>query len=64
MGGPSPTDKPKRIFYLPVWMLDEIQEEATRLDRSMSWVVQRTWKLARAKIQRLLGVNDDEGGVP
>jgi uncharacterized small protein (TIGR04563 family) len=31
-------------------MLDEIATEARRLDRSMSWVVQRAWKLARRMI--------------
>jgi uncharacterized small protein (TIGR04563 family) len=34
-------------------MLQEIEEEAVRLDRSVSWVVQRAWKLGRADIKRL-----------
>jgi uncharacterized small protein (TIGR04563 family) len=32
-------------------MLVEIREEATRLDRSLSWIVQRAWKLARKQVQ-------------
>jgi uncharacterized small protein (TIGR04563 family) len=33
-------------------MLQEIEEEAVRLDRSVSWVVQRAWKLGRADIKK------------
>jgi uncharacterized small protein (TIGR04563 family) len=39
-------------------MLQEIKEEAARLDRSLSWVVQRAWKLARVEIKKLPSVND------
>jgi uncharacterized small protein (TIGR04563 family) len=28
------------------------------LDRSLSWVVQRAWKLARVEIKKLPSVND------
>ncbi len=40
----------KQSLYFPAEMLDEIAAEARRLDRSMSWVVQRAWKLARRAI--------------
>jgi uncharacterized small protein (TIGR04563 family) len=43
----------KQSFYFPSEMLDEIAGEARRLDRSMSWVVQRAWKLARRAIAEL-----------
>jgi uncharacterized small protein (TIGR04563 family) len=33
-------------------MLKEIEREAARLDRSVSWVVQRAWKLARDDLKR------------
>jgi uncharacterized small protein (TIGR04563 family) len=36
--------------YFPAEVLEEIAAEARRLDRSMSWVVQRAWKLARRVI--------------
>jgi hypothetical protein len=36
-------------------MLDEIAAEARRLDRSMSWVVQRAWTLARGAIAQIEG---------
>jgi uncharacterized small protein (TIGR04563 family) len=42
-------------------MLQEIKEEAARLDRSLSWVVQRAWKLARLDIKKLPSVNDVSG---
>ncbi|MBK8258603.1 MAG: TIGR04563 family protein [Polyangiaceae bacterium] len=42
-------------------MLTEIKEEAARLDRSLSWVVQRAWKLARTEIKKLPSVNDVAG---
>jgi uncharacterized small protein (TIGR04563 family) len=43
----------KQSFYFPAEMLEEIAAEARRLDRSMSWVVQRAWKLARRAIAEL-----------
>jgi uncharacterized small protein (TIGR04563 family) len=42
----------KRSFYFPDWMTREVEAEANRLDRSVSWILQRAWKLARADIRR------------
>ena len=58
---PSKTDKRKQSLYFPESMLQEIKEEAARLDRSLSWVVQRAWKLARVDIKKLPSVNDVNG---
>ena len=44
MGG---SDKRKQSLYFPEEMLREIQEEATRQDRSLSWIVQKAWKISR-----------------
>jgi len=44
-------------------MLQEIKEEAARLDRSLSWVVQRAWKISRLEIKKLPSVNDVEGAM-
>lgn len=55
------TDKRKQSLYFPESMLTEIKEEAARLDRSLSWVVQRAWKLARIEIKKLPSVNDVAG---
>ncbi len=56
------SDKRKQSLYFPESMLGEIKDEAARLDRSLSWVVQRAWKLARADIRKIPSVNevDDE----
>jgi len=48
-----PTDKKKQSVYLPEQMLHEIKNEAQRLDRSLSWTVQRAWKIARDEIKQL-----------
>jgi uncharacterized small protein (TIGR04563 family) len=42
----------KRSFYFPDWMTREVEAEAARLDRSVSWILQRAWKVARADIHR------------
>jgi uncharacterized small protein (TIGR04563 family) len=34
-------------------MLQEIEQEAARLDRSVSWVVQRAWRLAREDLGKI-----------
>ncbi len=49
-------EKRKQSLYFPVEMLREIQEEATRQDRSLSWVVQQAWKVARAEVAKIPGV--------
>ncbi len=59
----SKTDKRKQSLYFPEAMLQEIKEEAARLDRSLSWIVQRAWKIARPDLRKLPSVNeipDDE----
>ena len=50
--------KRQQGLYLPVTMLAEIESAAAKLDRSVSWVVQFAWKLARAELARIPGVND------
>ena len=55
-------DKRKQSLYFPEEMLKEIQEEANRQDRSLSWVVQQAWKIARQEIMRYPSVNDVSSG--
>jgi uncharacterized small protein (TIGR04563 family) len=55
------TDKRKQSLYFPETMLTEIQEEATRQDRSLSWIVQKAWKIARTEIKKYPSVNDLPG---
>jgi uncharacterized small protein (TIGR04563 family) len=54
----STTDHRKQSLYFPEDMLQEIQREAERQDRSISWIVQQAWKVARADIRRMPSVND------
>ncbi len=55
---PPTTDKRKQSLYFPEDMLREIQDEASRQDRSMSWIVQQAWKVAHDQISRVPGVED------
>ncbi len=51
----------KLNLYLPVWMAREVAREATRLDRSVSWILRRAWQLARPQI---LGAASRSGVSP
>ncbi len=59
-GNMGAADKRKQSLYFPEDMLKEIQAEAARLDRSLSWIVQQGWKLARGPIKAFPSSNDDE----
>ena len=54
----SGTDKRKQSLYFPEAMLKDIQHEAARLDRSLSWIVQRCVKIGMNEIRKLPSVND------
>lgn len=43
----------KQSLYFPQNMLKEMKSEAVRLDRSLSWVITKAWKLARERIKDL-----------
>ena len=51
--------KRKVTLYFNSGMLAETQKEAIRQDRSVSWIIQAAWKIARDEVRRLPGV----GGV-
>ena len=57
------SDKRKQSLYFPEEMLKEIGAEATRQDRSLSWIVQKAWKAARKDIMSMpsVGGSPDEG---
>lgn len=55
------SDKRKQSLYFPEEMLKEIAEEARRLDRSLSWVVQRAWKMGKEHVKKLPSVATPEG---
>ena len=46
-------DSRKQSLYFPMQMLVEIREEAKRLDRSLSWVIQRAWTVAKTEIREM-----------
>ena len=52
MGGIVTTPSGERI-PLSNMALELLTKEAERLDRSLSWVVQRAWRLAKAEIKKL-----------
>ena len=52
------SDKRKQSLYFPEEMLREIIAEAARLDRSLSWIMQRAWQIARKDLRKIPSVND------
>jgi uncharacterized small protein (TIGR04563 family) len=52
------SDKRKQSLYFPEEMLKEIGDEATRQDRSLSWIIQKAWKAARKDIMAVRSMND------
>ena len=47
------TDKRKQSLYFPETMLKDLQHEADRLDRSLSWVVQRCVRIGMLELKKL-----------
>ena len=56
----SKSDKRKQSLYFPEVMLNEITAEANRQDRSLSWIVQKAWKIARKDIMKYPSVNEPD----
>jgi uncharacterized small protein (TIGR04563 family) len=54
----SANDARKQSLYFPDEMLGEIQTQAQRLDRSLSWVVQQAWKIAKLELRKIPSPND------
>jgi uncharacterized small protein (TIGR04563 family) len=50
----------KQSLYFPEEMLAELQAEAQRLDRSVAWLVERAWKIAKRQVMSL-STEDDTG---
>jgi uncharacterized small protein (TIGR04563 family) len=51
-------DKKKQSLYFPVEMLDEMQHEADRQERPLSWIMQQAWKLSRDRIMTYPAVDE------
>lgn len=50
----------KPSLYFPKDTLRELEEQARRLDRSISWLVRRAWTLARSEIRTYPSAPDPE----
>lgn len=48
----------KQSLYFPQTMLEEMQKEAKRQDRSLSWIVQQAWRVARGDLRKIPSAND------
>lgn len=51
-------DKRKQSIYMPEDMLEQLVAEATRQDRSLSWIMQRAWIVARERLKAMPGQMD------
>jgi uncharacterized small protein (TIGR04563 family) len=51
-----PSPKKKVTLYFSAAMLEETQREAIRQDRSISWIIQASWRMARDEVRKLPSV--------
>lgn len=49
------SQKRKVTLYFNSAMLAETQKEAIRQDRSVSWIIQAAWRIARDEVKRMPG---------
>ncbi len=54
MGNP----KDKLTLYMPPEMITEIQAQADRHERSLSWMVMMAWRIAKQRMGEWPGVDD------
>jgi uncharacterized small protein (TIGR04563 family) len=47
------SQKRKVTLYFNSAMLAETQKEAIRQDRSVSWIIQAAWRIAREEVRRM-----------
>lgn len=50
------SQKKKVTLYFNAGMLAETQKEALRQDRSVSWIIQAAWRIARDEVRQTPGV--------
>ncbi len=55
-----PAPKKKVTLYFSAGMLEETQREAIRQDRSISWIIQASWRMSRDEVRKL----PSTGGAP
>jgi uncharacterized small protein (TIGR04563 family) len=47
----APSTKRKLSIYIPEFVLREMETEAKRLDRPLSWLIHRAWRIGYAKMK-------------
>ncbi|RAL23607.1 TIGR04563 family protein [Lujinxingia litoralis] len=50
--------KKKMTLYLPEELLNDMRQEALRQDRSLSWIMEAAWKVARERLREMPGVDE------
>ena len=48
----------RQALYFPQGMLGELQSEAKRQDRSISWLIQQAWKIGRSELKKIPSTTD------
>ena len=48
----------RQALYFPSDMLEELTRESQRQDRSISWLIQQAWKVARTEMRRMPSTTD------
>jgi uncharacterized small protein (TIGR04563 family) len=48
----------RQALYFPSDMLQDIQGEADRQDRSISWLIQQAWRVARIELRKVPSTTD------
>ena len=59
-----PSPKKKVTLYFSASTLEETQHEAIRQDRSISWIIQAAWRIARDEVRRLPGYGEQATDGP
>ncbi len=54
--------KKKLTLYFPEKLINETKQEALRHDRSLSWIIEMAWRIARDQIQSMPGVVELQDG--
>lgn len=50
--------KKKMTLYFTEEVVSETKQEALRQDRSLSWIMEVAWKIARERLQSMPGVDE------
>jgi uncharacterized small protein (TIGR04563 family) len=54
--GSRPTRR--QALYFPSEMLEELQKESKRQDRSISWLIQQAWRVGRIELRKMPSTTD------